>query len=759
MKRLLLLIGSLSLLTTPVLLACSDDNAGTGDEGTPDSGTVERVDSGTPPDTDCTPMTVEEAIAARCGAGMIECGTAQVADGCGDLIAINCPPCAEDEACNASNICVAKGEESCVPAFTREEAIATYCGEGAGKTECGAITLADGCAGITIDCGGCDGDMACSNNGVCISQSCTPSITEEEARAATCGNGEGQIECGTRRVNNGCGVYEITCACGGELVCNTELNACVESCTPLNANTAYAYYCHHAPTYWECGGKIERDDLCGGKVMVNCGNSDKVCQNGTECDLDPASEQYLHCVDATCQPDPESRASLCTRYHSECGTVTGKVEGTTAAGTHCELIETATCPTCPTGEMCVGSIGGSSDSSYHQQTCEPLPATAPIEACAKVNGDTSASTATEVMMIEHNGGYLYTAPEVVYAYTATADRTVTISATPFNDQQCAEGKDGYDLVLYVVSALDSRAALKLSKEGGSCEGESVTLAVTSGTTYYVVVDGDDLASQRYDRGPFQIEIDDGSCEIPMAGKVVISALYAGGSAGESNAQCKPETQGASTLIGTAACEVFHQDYIELHNTGSEAIDISGWSVFVSPIDSNKNWQKKGQNTIREGTSIPAGGYYLIAERSPDDNANELGDDIQDIPKEDFNVGKGQFGLSTDKGHKILIAVKDVTADTLNKAKDASGNVVGTECPGEEQGILFVYGGASVCGSQLATPAANQLYHSSDGCAALSLTDFDVRADPATDEHNNTTHPITSISPIPRNSDSETNTCQ
>lgn len=742
MKRLLLLIGSLSLMTTPAFLACSDNDAGENNEETPDSGTVELVDGGVTPD--CTPMTIAEAVAARCGEGQIECGTAQVADGCGDLIAIDCPACAEGEACNASNVCVAKGEESCVPAFTREEAVATYCGKGEGQTECGAVTLADGCSGITIDCGGCTGDMACSNTGACISTSCVPNITEEEARAATCGNGEGQIECGTRRVNNGCGVYEITCGCEGDLVCNTESNTCVEECTPLNSNTAYAHYCRHAPTYWECGGKIERDDLCGGTVLVNCGTECK--QENTECVLDPTSDQYLRCVDATCQPDEESLASLCTRYHSECGTVSGTVSGTTGTGAGCELIKTATCPTCAEGEMCVGSLGGSGSSSYHQQTCEATPTATPIETCAKLNGDTSAATATEVMMIEQNGGYLYTAPEVVYAYTASATGTVTISAAPYNDPNCAEGKDGYDLVLYVVSALDSRTAIRLSNAGQSCEGESVTLGVQDGTTYYVVVDGADLSSQRYDRGPFQIEIDDGGCEVPASGKVVISALYAGGGTGEQNAGCKPETQGSTTLIGTPACEVFHQDYVELHNTGSEAVDVSGWSVFVSPIGSSNNWQLR--KTIDANKSIPAGGYFLIGDRSPDDAENQIGDDIQDTPKPDLDVGAGKFQLG-DQGHKILIGVAGLTSTSLK----------GTECPTEAQGILFVYGGASVCGSQLASPAANQLYHSSDGCAAPTLTDFAVTAPSVTDEFNNTTHPIKNISPLPRNSESAANVCR
>ncbi len=741
MKRWLSLIGALSLLSTSALLACSEGNGGgQGGEETPDSGTSELVDSSTPPPPDgCTPMTVEEAIAASCGKGQIECGAAEVADGCGERIAIDCPACAEGEACNASNVCVAKGEASCVPEFTREEAIATYCGEGAGRTECGAVTLADGCAGITIDCGGCGEGDACSNSGTCIPLSCTPTITEEEAIAQTCGNAVGQIECGTRRVNNGCGVYEITCACAGELSCDTSTNTCVEVCTPLNSNTAYAHYCRQPPTYWECGGKIERDDGCGGTVMVNCGESDRNCKNGTECDLDPTSDNYLHCVNTACVPEVEADEAFCARYHAECGEVSGEDS--------CGNVRKVTCPSCSADQICAGAIGGSGSSTYIEQSCAARPEAIPLKACQKVQGDTSDSkTATSVMVIgEGFTNYQYTAPEIVYAYTATADGEVTISATPYNDPNCVDGKDGYDLVLYVLTSLESRTAFRISSAGSYCEGESLTFTAEQGKTYYAVVDGNDWDSAKYEKGPFQIEIDDGTCAAASTGgKVVISALYAGGSTGTSNKLCDPANLGPTTLIGTSSCEVFHQDYIELHNTGSESVDISGWSVFVSPLNSVNNWQLR--TTIDKDKSIPAGGYYLIGEKTPDNSQNQLGDDIQDIPAVDARVNN--FGLG-ENGHKILIAAAGVTSASLK----------GTACPSEEQGILFVYGGSSVCGSQLAAPAANQLYHSADGCSAPELTDFTVVANPVTDEFNNMTHPITLISPIPRNSESAPNVCQ
>ena len=729
MKRFLTLICSLSLIATPAFLGCSNETSESEDK--PDSGIVD-------PGTTCTPITTEAAIAANCIEGLIECGALTVDNGCEGTLTIDCGSCSGNEACNASNVCVHAGDASCVPLITRDEAIATYCGESEGKTQCGALTVADGCEGLTIDCGSCGDGMACDASGQCISQSCTPTITEEELVAQHCGNAEGLTECGPVSVNNGCANIEITCPCADGLVCNTSTNTCASTCDPLTASTGYAFYCHQPPTYWECGGKIARDDGCGGTVMVNCGT--ECTKTGTECNLDPNSDSYLRCIDTTCVPEEISDAEFCSNFHTECGTASGRDS--------CGNVKNVDCGTCQSGEICSGSIGGSGSSTYIQQTCETLPTPIELTACTPAHGDTSANGTTSVMVLgEGFTSYEFTAPEVVYSYTATATGTVTINAAPYNDTRCTDGKDGYDLVLYVLTALDSRTAFKLSNDGSYCQGESVTFTATSGHTYYVVVDGGDWDSTNYDRGPFEITIDDGNCQAATpSGGVIISALYAGGGTGESNQLCDPTNMGPTTLLGTATCEAFHQDFIELHNTGSEAVDISGWSVLVSSLKSSNNWAQRV--TVEEGTSIPAGGYYLIGEKSPDNNNNELGDDKQDIPKPDTKLNKGSFMLGVD-GHKILIGVKGITSDSL----------AGTQCPTAEQGILFVYGGESVCGSQRPSLPANKIFHSANGCDAASLTDVIVTANPVTDAHNNTTYPVTAVTPQPRNSATTANICQ
>ena len=92
MKRLLILIGSLSLIATPAFLGCSNESE---PERTPDSGVVD-------PGTTCTPITTEAAIAANCGEGLAECGALSVPDGCESTFTIDCGACTPEQAYQAT---------------------------------------------------------------------------------------------------------------------------------------------------------------------------------------------------------------------------------------------------------------------------------------------------------------------------------------------------------------------------------------------------------------------------------------------------------------------------------------------------------------------------------------------------------------------------------------------------------------------------------------------------------------------------------
>ena len=78
------------------------------------------------------------------------------------------------------------------------------------------------------------------------------------------------------------------------------------------------------------------------------------------------------------------------------------------------------------------------------------------------------------------------------------------------------------------------------------------------------------------------------CGLPgaCAPAVVISQVYGGG--GNSNA-------------------TFTHDYVELHNRGTDAVDVSGWSVQYASA-TGTTWKA---NVLPDATSMPAGGYLLI----------------------------------------------------------------------------------------------------------------------------------------------------
>lgn len=573
---------------------------------------------------------------------------------------------------------------------------------------------------------------------------CVPR-SEEDAMESACGTGALNAPCGPKTVADGCGgTMDITCGCSGDLKCESESKLCVEECVPLTPNTGNAYYCNHAPNFWECGGKIERDDLCGGRVMVNCGG-DTACKGGKVCDTDPSSESYLHCVFEDCVPQDETDQEFCTRYHSECGTADGEDS--------CNSVKHVDCGSCAGTKICVSQMASG---GYVERSCEEKPTAVDLEACTETEGDTSSSDASSVMLVEKNGSYLYSAPEVVYAFKASAAGDVTVTAKPYE----SEGTSTYDLVLYVVDDLASRTPIKLSNNGITSEGktegapESLTFPAIAGKTYYLVVDGADWSSQKYDRGPFHITVDDGSCsptENPYDGKVVISALYTGG--------------------GSSSYPIWFQDYIELHNQGSKDIDLTNWTVFVSPVDSSSNWQPKA--TIGRAT-IKAGGYFLIGQVSPKgDKAT-----VQDIPTPDKATGKVTANtMQLGEAHKILIGMPKGTTEMTEtdgvlkpNGSDAltSNDLKNIACP-TDKGILITFGSTGTCGSSLpalpnatsALPYLGYVFYSEDGCAEITdrteliVTTREVIDDEASQQKHTE---ITAIAPVPRSSGTTPKQC-
>ncbi|ALN93183.1 endonuclease/Exonuclease/phosphatase family protein [Lysobacter gummosus] len=101
-------------------------------------------------------------------------------------------------------------------------------------------------------------------------------------------------------------------------------------------------------------------------------------------------------------------------------------------------------------------------------------------------------------------------------------------------------------------------------------------------------------------------------------EVVISQVYSGGG-----------SAGAS----------FKSDFIELHNNGDTAVDLSGWSVQYNIAASNFAWQR----TALSG-SIAPGGYYLIKQ----------GDGSADTPALPAPDAIGTIQMQTSGGKVLLV---------------------------------------------------------------------------------------------------------
>src|SRR5205823_6847920 len=70
--------------------------------------------------------------------------------------------------------------------------------------------------------------------------------------------------------------------------------------------------------------------------------------------------------------------------------------------------------------------------------------------------------------------------------------------------------------------------------------------------------------------------------------------------------------------GTARCSTYNNDFIELFNRGNSAVNVNGWSIQYAAA-AGTAWQV----TNLPNVSIPAGGYFLVAESSGSNGVNTL----------------------------------------------------------------------------------------------------------------------------------------
>ncbi|GGB21309.1 endonuclease [Flexivirga endophytica] len=125
--------------------------------------------------------------------------------------------------------------------------------------------------------------------------------------------------------------------------------------------------------------------------------------------------------------------------------------------------------------------------------------------------------------------------------------------------------------------------------------------------------------------------------------VVISAVYGGG--GNSGAK-------------------FQNDYIELYNRGSSAIDLSGWTVTYYSSGGNS-----GGTTSLTGSVAP-GAHFLVQEGAGTGSASPL-------PTPDAS---GTLNMSASKG-SVVLRQNDTTIDTVGYGAVESSYVEGSSAPG------------------------------------------------------------------------------
>ncbi|MBA2663192.1 MAG: hypothetical protein H0U74_12945 [Bradymonadaceae bacterium] len=191
----------------------------------------------------------------------IQCGQADVSDGCGNARSINCGGCTDlgtHWSCGATNNLCACEDLRLGTALCEEN-----------FKQCGTSTLTDGCgvARPNVNCGSCTTDgTACANN-LCV----CAADTRTDAQLCTANS----YICGQATVTDSCGSPRIvTCAnCPTNQVCQNN-TACV--CVPLGVKAMC-----DSITNPKCGDTTNIDNGCGTKQTVNCNGT---CQQGNrEC--------------------------------------------------------------------------------------------------------------------------------------------------------------------------------------------------------------------------------------------------------------------------------------------------------------------------------------------------------------------------------------------------------------------------------------------------------------------------------------------
>jgi len=168
------------------------------------------------------------------------------------------------------------------------------------------------------------------------------------------------------------------------------------------------------------------------------------------------------------------------------------------------------------------------------------------------------------------------------------------------------------------------------------------------------------------------------------GQVAISQVYTGGG-------------------GTTGSPAFNQDYVELFNRSATAQAIGGFTIQYA---GSTGTSYTVSAAIPAGTSIPAGGYYLIGL-----NSNTAGSPLSPAP----NFTSPSIALATASGKVALVT----NATALSGANPAAGTTVADFLG---YGAASGYEGSGPTGTALTTTTA--AFRASGGCTDINQNAFD-----------------------------------
>ncbi len=177
--------------------------------------------------------------------------------------------------------------------------------------------------------------------------------------------------------------------------------------------------------------------------------------------------------------------------------------------------------------------------------------------------------------------------------------------------------------------------------------------------------------------------------------VVLSQIYGGG--GNSNA-------------------VLKSDFVELHNRSNMPVSLEGWSLHYASAAS-MSAKASGKTTFAPGTSIPAGGYFLVEGASG-------GDAGMPAPAADSLFGEPDAGLVNLSGTngKVFLSAR---ADDVLLGADG--------CPVADSGVVgtFAYGNGNckIDGVSSALSSTTAASRKENGCTLTgpAAADFEVKA--------------------------------